>query len=988
MARSLERALLIALGLGSLGAGPVEPPPPAVVTEARAIVEAMKAGPRGPYLRLRWYCKDGTIHPPQPYPCKEHGGSGMQHAEYSKERERLAALGWHVGTIFAAMPAEEVTAPTDRRGRARELPLERYLVDVDDGWVLRLARTYRGRAQIEDERAAGRELLLALLAGRDLVAEDWLLLRELVRTTPHAGAGADRTREMRRLSMELATGDASFEALRVKIHNEAGAGDIEAVRAWLAEARARGVSDVNVTLAQDLIERMEDLYGTRGRLERIEGARARLAASPSTATAAGLLEGVNGVTPRERVHRLASALRAVREVAEAGAPARETLALLDLSVDVEEELMRSANEALLDRSLSRRSLLVLAGSLADGAHGSGLLSARERAELQDGAIRVGMSDMPTTASYLAAARAFERSSAWALDSVRHAFAEALVRYTALEPKAAGFPDDLLRSSPMLALAETASRLARDAERESGLLHRVFGREIVGIAGLNAGAAIGRLRVLRAGDAAPLLATDVVVLEATMSELPPVAGILTVSEGNALSHVQMLARNLGIPNATLPSLAIDDLAVHESERVLFAVGSDGSVVLVPVGEVPPGLRAQLEGATTELPKVDAPVPDLSVDAPLALTELRAALSGKVVGPKAANVGELARLFPGRVAPSVALPFGLYASHAATGEASPKARFDSAFARHRAGEIDDAALAAGVEAMRVAVEALVVQAEVRARVRELLAATFGPEGTYGVFVRSDTNVEDLPEFTGAGLNRTIPNVVGAFEIFAAIPKVWASPFTSRAMAWRTRALTRPEEVYPSVLLMKSIPSEKSGVLATADVVTGGEGTTITMAWGVGGGVDGEISETQVLRPDGTITLVSEAKATHQRHLRETGGIDWLPSRAGRVLEDGEISQVRDLVATLKERMPETIGSSGLPAPWDVELGFIGGQLVLFQIRPLVARGAMRADEVVRALGSQRRDAATTVNLAEPPGTFQPVGHATIADDRAADLATGRR
>ena len=47
--------------------------------------------------------------------------------------------------------------------------------------------------------------------------------------------------------------------------------------------------------------------------------------------------------------------------------------------------------------------------------------------------------------------------------------------------------------------------------------------------------------------------------------------------------------------------------------------------------------------------------------------------------------------------------------------------------------------------------------------------------GVFVRSDTNVEDLPGFTGAGLNLTVFNVVGFDNIVKAISEVWASPYT---------------------------------------------------------------------------------------------------------------------------------------------------------------------------------------------------------------------
>jgi hypothetical protein len=89
---------------------------------------------------------------------------------------------------------------------------------------------------------------------------------------------------------------------------------------------------------------------------------------------------------------------------------------------------------------------------------------------------------------------------------------------------------------------------------------------------------------------------------------------------------------------------------------------------------------------------------------------------------------------------------------------------------------------------------------------------------VFVRSDTNVEDLPGFTGAGLNLTVPNVVGFDAIVQAIQQVWASLFTERAYAWRQAHMDQPEHVYPAVLLLKTFDSEKSGVLVTTDVENG--------------------------------------------------------------------------------------------------------------------------------------------------------------------------
>jgi hypothetical protein len=142
--------LALAAGHTLAGEAPMAPPSPDSLSEARTLVQTMKGGERGPYKRIAWFCADGSRHPAKPYPCGELGG-GRQHAEYSTQRERLAALGWHVGTVTAALTWDELWQPEQRHRRLRELALERYLEAVDDGWVLRRARLYRGRVQLEDE---------------------------------------------------------------------------------------------------------------------------------------------------------------------------------------------------------------------------------------------------------------------------------------------------------------------------------------------------------------------------------------------------------------------------------------------------------------------------------------------------------------------------------------------------------------------------------------------------------------------------------------------------------------------------------------------------------------------------------------------------------------------------------------------------------------------------------------------------------------------
>jgi len=187
------------------------------------------------------------------------------------------------------------------------------------------------------------------------------------------------------------------------------------------------------------------------------------------------------------------------------------------------------------------------------------------------------------------------------------------------------------------------------------------------------------------------------------------------------------------------------------------------------------------------------------------------------------------------------------------------------------------------------------------------------------------------------------------------------------------------------MKSVPSDKSGVLVTADLAgdMSGDpagrhrGITVSTAWGVGGAVDGEVAETLVLHPDGTHTLLSEAEAPYRRHLRPEGGIDWLPAAAGAVLGSGERQALRRLAAEVRDRYRPVTGPDGRPLPWDIEFGFVGQKLMLFQIRPLVERGRTLAERLVSELGGGAGAKSATTDLDQPPAAPQAAtGHGRCA------------
>jgi len=254
--------------------------------------------------------------------------------------------------------------------------------------------------------------------------------------------------------------------------------------------------------------------------------------------------------------------------------------------------------------------------------------------------------------------------------------------------------------------------------------------------------------------------------------------------------------------------------------------------------------------------------------------------------------------------------------------------------------------------------------RAALRFGLASVFAPGDIPGLYIRSDTNVEDLPGFTGAGLNLTLPNVVGFETLLEGIKRVWASPFTARAFAWRQSLMPEPEHVYTSVLLLQSVAVDVSGVMVTRDIDTGDAATlSIAVNEGPGGAVDGQAGESLRVPLDGSsIRVLSTAPAPTRRAMLPEGGVQNVPA-SGRdaLLTEAELAQLREFARNLPQSFPSIVNAAGEPAPADVEFGFENGQLRLFQIRPFLDSATARGSDYLL-----RMDAA----LAE-------------ADDRIVDL-----
>jgi phosphoenolpyruvate synthase/pyruvate phosphate dikinase len=339
------------------------------------------------------------------------------------------------------------------------------------------------------------------------------------------------------------------------------------------------------------------------------------------------------------------------------------------------------------------------------------------------------------------------------------------------------------------------------------------------------------------------------------------------------------------------------------------------------------------------------------------------SGRTSGPKGANLGELAHHFGERVPPGFVIPFGFF-RHLLDRPLEPGG--PSVWEWMLSSYSDIAAAAENPDRRQQKVREFLARLrewilssdlgpDLTAKLRTKLRSTFGADGTYGVFVRSDTNVEDLPGFTGAGLNLTVPNVVGEDEILRAIHRVWASPFTERAYGWRQAHMAAPEYVFPAVVVQLGFPAEKSGVLVTQDVDSGRrDWLSVAVNEGVGGAVDGQASESlRVPLRGGRLLYLAQATAPQKAVLDPAGGVTRRPaSGTEAVLTQDEVVQLSRLSVDVA-KFPSLRDDQGRVLPADIEFAFKDGQLALLQIRPFVESRSALESAYLRKLDAAFRD-----------------------------------
>ncbi|MEM1493590.1 phosphoenolpyruvate synthase [Bacillus velezensis] len=115
--------------------------------------------------------------------------------------------------------------------------------------------------------------------------------------------------------------------------------------------------------------------------------------------------------------------------------------------------------------------------------------------------------------------------------------------------------------------------------------------------------------------------------------------------------------------------------------------------------------------------------------------------------------------------------------------------------------------------------IIEAEIPSDVVKAVAyhlSRFGEEHAYAV--RSSATAEDLPHASFAGQQDTYLNITGVDAILQHISKCWASLFTDRAVIYRMKNGFDHSQVYLSVIIQRMVFPQASGILFTADPMTG--------------------------------------------------------------------------------------------------------------------------------------------------------------------------
>lgn len=205
-----------------------------------------------------------------------------------------------------------------------------------------------------------------------------------------------------------------------------------------------------------------------------------------------------------------------------------------------------------------------------------------------------------------------------------------------------------------------------------------------------------------------------------------------------------------------------------------------------------------------------------------------------------------------------------------------------------------------------------------------------GDVPLAVRSSATAEDLPGASFAGQQDTYLNVRGRLALLDAVQRCWSSLWTARALDYRARQEIDPSVVSIAVVVQLMVPAEASGIMFTANAISGARDEIVfDAAWGLGEAIVGGLvtpdhvvaDETtgkikQMTIADKTVMTQPTAEGTEERPVGES-------KRRAQVLTAAQATELAKLGAEIEKYYG---------APQDIEWCLAKGKFYIVQARPI--------------------------------------------------------
>jgi Pyruvate phosphate dikinase, AMP/ATP-binding domain len=319
--------------------------------------------------------------------------------------------------------------------------------------------------------------------------------------------------------------------------------------------------------------------------------------------------------------------------------------------------------------------------------------------------------------------------------------------------------------------------------------------------LNTGEAVGRIHIIdKLDDTVEIGSNEIVVLKELPLNLPPVRAIIVAKPSTPLSHVNILARGWGVPNVYIKDA---DKLFKEFDTYVFKLDAN-----LTNYKLTRATREEVDTKFVELPEQVPPV-NLNVKKITALNEIRKKDSISF-GGKSANLGEMLNAkIPGITVPDgFSIPFYWYA----------KFMKDNDLNKYIEEYTDDNDFVHNPRIRRKKLEEfrqMIQRGEFDESLKKEIIEKWKTQlGGKPVFIRSSSNSEDLPNFSGAGLYDSAKNVVTEQQFIDGVKFVWASLWKFEAYEARVRNFVSQKDVYMSAFVQIGVNMDRGGVMITKD------------------------------------------------------------------------------------------------------------------------------------------------------------------------------